>query len=93
LGIARALYRDFEILILDEATSSLDSFSDAVVQKIILDLKAKNKTIIIITHRISSITHADKIVVLKSGKIIEEGTHQSLMDADGHYTGLLKNQL
>jgi ATP-binding cassette, subfamily C, bacteriocin exporter len=93
LGIARALYRDFEILILDEATSSLDSFSDAIVQKIILDLKAKNKTIIIITHRISSITHADKIVVLKSGKIIEEGTHQSLMDADGHYTGLLKNQL
>jgi ATP-binding cassette, subfamily C, bacteriocin exporter len=93
LGIARALYRDFEILILDEATSSLDSFSDAVVQKIILDLKAKNKTIIIITHRISSITHADKIVVLKAGKIIEEGTHQSLMDADGHYTGLLKNQL
>jgi ATP-binding cassette, subfamily C, bacteriocin exporter len=93
MGIARALYRDFEILILDEATSSLDSFSDAVVQKIILDLKAKNKTIIIITHRISSITHADKIVVLKAGKIIEEGTHQSLMDADGHYTGLLKNQL
>jgi ATP-binding cassette, subfamily C, bacteriocin exporter len=93
LGIARALYRDFEILILDEATSSLDSFSDAIVQKIILDLKAKSKTIIIITHRISSITHADKIVVLKSGEIIEEGTHQSLMNADGHYTGLLKNQL
>lgn len=93
MGIARALYRDFEILILDEATSSLDSFSDAVVQKIILELKAQNKTIIIITHRISSITHADKIVVLKSGKIIEEGTHQSLMNADGHYTGLLKNQL
>lgn len=92
IGIARALYKDFDIFIMDEATSSLDSFSDAVVQKVVHDLKEQNKTIIIITHRLSSITHADKIIVLKDGKVIEEGQHRPLLDSNGYYAELWKMQ-
>jgi ATP-binding cassette, subfamily C, bacteriocin exporter len=92
LGIARALYKDFDIFIMDEATSSLDSFSDAVVQKIIHGLKEKGKTIIIITHRLSSITAADKIIVLRDGKVTEEGDHDSLMANGNYYSELWKMQ-
>lgn len=92
IGIARALYKDFDIFIMDEATSSLDSFSDAVVQNIVHNLKEQNKTIIIITHRLSSITHADKIIVLKDGKVIEEGLHRTLLDNNGYYAELWKMQ-
>ena len=93
IGIARALYRNFEILLMDEATSSLDGFSDSYVQEIIQDLKAQNKTIVIITHKLSSITHADHIIVLKDGKIIEEGTHPQLLASEGYYHSLYKNQV
>lgn len=92
IGIARALYKDFDILIMDEATSSLDSFSDAVIQRLILKLKEQNKTIIIITHRLSSIVNADKIIVLKNGKMTEEGSHEALMANGGHYSELWKMQ-
>ena len=93
IGIARALYRNFEILILDEATSSLDSFNDGLVHDILTKLRAENKTIIIITHRISSITNSDKILVLKNGQLIQEGTHEELIHQSGHYADLSKNNL
>lgn len=92
IGIARALYKDFDIFIMDEATSSLDSFSDAVVQRIIQNLKEIGKTIIIITHRLSSITAADKIIVLKDGKVTEEGSHDTLMANASYYSELWKMQ-
>ena len=93
IGIARALYRDFEILIMDEATSSLDSFSDSYVQDVIKELKLNNKTIIVITHRLSSIAGADHIMVLNNGKIIETGNHQQLTTLNGYYSALWKNQV
>lgn len=91
LGIARSLYKNFEILVMDEATSSLDSFSDTVVQKCIQTLKAQGKTIIVITHRLSSITNSDNIIVLKEGKIIERGNHQLLIKNNGYYAQLYKS--
>jgi ATP-binding cassette, subfamily C, bacteriocin exporter len=92
IGIARALYKDFDIFIMDEATSSLDSFSDAVVQKVVHKLKESNKTVIIITHRLSSIMHVDKIIVVREGQIIEEGVHRALLDSNGYYAELWKMQ-
>ncbi|QIX60666.1 peptidase domain-containing ABC transporter [Hymenobacter sp. BT18] len=85
LAIARALYRDPEILILDEATSALDGNSEHYVQQTIQHLRAAGKTVIIIAHRLSTVMGADKIVVLAAGKLVEEGTHAELMLAEGHY--------
>lgn len=93
IGIARALYKKFDILLMDEATSSLDGFSDSYVQEIIRELKKEDKTIVIITHKLSSITHADQIIVLKDGKLIEEGTHEQLLESDGYYHSIWKNQI
>jgi len=78
LAIARALYKNPEILILDEATSSLDSESESYVQQTIQKLKAEGKTILIIAHRLSTVVNADKIVLLENGKLIEEGNHHEL---------------
>jgi ATP-binding cassette subfamily B protein len=93
IGIARALYKDFDVLLMDEATSSLDGFSDSYVQEIIHELKKENKTIVIITHKLSSITHADQIIVLKDGKLIEQGTHDCLLEAEGYYHSIWKKQV
>lgn len=85
VAIARALLKDPAILILDEATSSLDSESERLVQEALEELM-KNRTSIIIAHRLSTIREADKIVVVEKGKIIEEGSHQELMrNAQGLY--------
>lgn len=92
IAIARALYKDPEILILDEATSSLDSASENYIQQMVDVLKAKQKTIIIIAHRLSTVYHADKIVVLKNGEVVEEGKHDELMPNKGHYFELWKQQ-
>lgn len=92
LAIARALYRDPEILILDEATSSLDSASEQHVQNAIALLREKNKTIIVIAHRLSTIMHADKIVVLQTGKLVEEGNHTELLKKKSHYHRLWEQQ-
>ncbi|WP_316813887.1 peptidase domain-containing ABC transporter [Pedobacter heparinus] len=83
IAIARALYRKPEILILDEATSSLDSASEQYVQRTIDLLKANQKTVIVIAHRLSTLNHADKIIVLDKGKVIEEGTHTELLYKSG----------
>ncbi|MCB0588312.1 MAG: peptidase domain-containing ABC transporter, partial [Phaeodactylibacter sp.] len=92
LALARALYRSPEILILDEATSSLDSISEEHVQRAIQTLKAKGKTIIIIAHRLSTVMNADKIVVLENGRIAEEGAHSALLRRRGHYYRLWDKQ-
>lgn len=78
IAIARAIYRDPEILILDEATSSLDTVSENHVQKMIALLKEQQKTVIVITHRSSSLSHADKIIVIDKGVVIEQGLHKEL---------------
>ena len=85
LAIARALYKNPEILILDEATSSLDSESESFVQQTIQNLKNQGKTIIIIAHRLSTVVNADNIVVLENGKVIEQGNHETLFASKGKY--------
>lgn len=92
IAIARALYRDPEILILDEATSSLDAASEQYVQRTIDLLRKQNKTIIIIAHRLTTIKKADKIIVLDKGEVVEEGTHSEMIVADKHYTNLWRQQ-
>ncbi|RRB04562.1 peptidase domain-containing ABC transporter [Larkinella rosea] len=79
IAIARALYRNPEILIFDEATSALDSVSEQYVQQTIHNLRDAGKTIIIIAHRLSTVRQADRILVLENGKLIEEGTHFELL--------------
>lgn len=93
LAIARALYRNPEILILDEATSSLDSQSESYVQSAIRQLKDQGKTIVIIAHRLSTVINADKIVVLDEGKLLEEGTHFDLYLKKGKYFKMWQKQI
>ena len=93
LAIARALYRNPEILILDEATSSLDSESEQFVQQTIRQLKSQGKTIIIIAHRLSTVINADNIVVLENGKVIEQGKHDELYVAKGRYFQMWEKQI
>ncbi|NOT76911.1 MAG: peptidase domain-containing ABC transporter [Cyclobacteriaceae bacterium] len=92
IAIARALYRDPEILILDEATSSLDAASEQYVQKMIQILRSQGKTVIIIAHRLSTIALADKIVLIENGKVLEEGSHSSLFNKKSHYYEWCRNQ-
>lgn len=87
LAIARALLKDPPILILDEATSSLDTESEKNVQEAIDNLM-KDRTVLVIAHRLSTIINADMIIVLDDGKIIESGTHNELLEKDGAYKNL-----
>ncbi len=91
LSIARALLRNPPILILDEATSSLDSESEALVQEAILHL-LRDRTSIVVAHRLSTVRHADKIVVLSEGRIVQTGTHDELMATPGLYRKLYEMQ-
>ena len=88
IAIARALYRNPEILILDEATSSLDPASEQKVQNTLEWFKQQGKTIIIIAHRLTTIKNCDTIIVLNNGRLIEEGSHNQLMQLNGHYSKL-----
>ncbi len=91
IGIARTILKNASIMLLDESTSSLDYTTE---KKILANLKKdkNNSTMIVISHRLSAITDVDKIIVLNSGKIIEQGTHLELMNTEGEYFELWKNQ-
>tara|TARA_B100000029_G_scaffold321559_1_gene313982 strand:- start:4072 stop:5820 length:1749 start_codon:yes stop_codon:yes gene_type:complete len=92
LSIARAILKDTPIILLDEATSSLDAESEEKVQNAIINL-TKNRTTLVIAHRLSTIIRADKIIVLKEGKIIETGTHNDLLKSSVIYKNLYSKQL
>jgi ATP-binding cassette subfamily B protein len=91
IAIARAFLEDAPIVVLDEATSALDSLTEQQIQVAIFNL-IKHKTAIVIAHRLSTILSMDRIVVLEYGKIIEEGTHQQLLDKQGKYYAMWQHQ-
>ncbi|MCC7598310.1 lipid A export permease/ATP-binding protein MsbA [Janthinobacterium sp. FW305-129] len=91
VAIARAIYKDAPILILDEATSALDTEAERAVQAALEHLM-QGRTTLVIAHRLSTIERADRIVVLSHGKIMETGSHQQLLDADGAYANLHRLQ-
>ncbi|CAM2862344.1 lipid A export permease/ATP-binding protein MsbA [Janthinobacterium lividum] len=91
VAIARAIYKDAPILILDEATSALDTEAERAVQAALEHLM-QGKTTLVIAHRLSTIERADRIVVLSHGKIMETGSHQQLLDANGAYANLHRLQ-
>lgn len=93
IAIARALYREPSVLILDEATSMLDSISEQYIRNTLITFLEKGGTIIQIAHRLSTITHADEIIVMDNGSVIEQGTHSSLSQKDGVYYNLWRRQM
>lgn len=91
IAIARSVVSEPKILLLDEATSALDPHAEGIVQEA-LDRVSKGRTTIVIAHKLATIRKADNIVVMKKGKIIEQGTHESLIVSDGAYAQLVKVQ-
>jgi ATP-binding cassette subfamily B protein len=91
VAIARAMIKPSPILVLDEATSSLDSISETYIQKALADVM-KDKTTIVIAHRLSTIQKMDRIIVLDEGKIVEEGSHRELLKKNGFYASLWNHQ-
>ena len=92
IAIARALYKNPEVLILDEATSALDTESEQIIQRTLDEFKAQGKTMIVIAHRLSTIAHSDTILVMKEGKVIEQGSHKELLAKDSVYKRMWEKQ-
>lgn len=92
LLIARVIYKDPDIIVFDEATNSLDAFNEKVIVENLTSF-FEGKTVIIVAHRLSTVRNADKIIVLDSGRIVETGSHNSLIEKQGAYYNLVKNQL
>ena len=90
--IARLVYKNPDYIFLDEATNSLDAYSEMMVLDSLEEFLAE-KTVVVVAHRLSTVQNADKIVVLQDGEVVEEGTHSSLIDKKGAYYFLIKNQL
>ncbi|OGI58327.1 ABC transporter ATP-binding protein [Candidatus Nomurabacteria bacterium RIFCSPHIGHO2_02_FULL_37_45] len=93
LSIARALLRDPKLLVFDEATSSLDSLTEEQITSTIRELSEQNHVTVLIAHRLSTVMHADTIYVLEKGKIVESGSHQSLLDVRGLYSAMWRQQI
>jgi ATP-binding cassette subfamily B protein/subfamily B ATP-binding cassette protein MsbA len=87
LAIARAFLKDAPILVLDEPTSALDAESESMIVEAIERLRA-HRTVLVIAHRLSTVRHADRIVVLDDGRVVEQGMHDQLLAARGHYADL-----
>lgn len=92
LLIARAIYKDPQFLFLDEATSALDATNEKIIKEN-LDEFFKDRTVVVVAHRLSTVKNADQILVLEQGKIVEQGTHEELTEKKGAYFHLVKNQL
>ena len=92
VGIARVILADPAVLVLDEATSALDSATEAAVQEA-LDEAARGRTTLMVAHRLSTVQNADEIIVLEAGRIIERGTHASLLQRDGAYAQMWARQI
>ncbi len=91
IAIGRALLKDAPVLILDEATSSLDTGSERRIQAA-LERLMQNRTTLVIAHRLSTVERADRIIVLDAGRIVESGTHAELLERDGQYAALYRMQ-
>ncbi len=92
IAIARALYKDPEVLVLDEAAASLDSHADDVLQKALIEFKKTGKTIILVSHRLLNLSFADRLLVLKRGKLVQQGSHDELIHKNGAYKTLWEKQ-
>ena len=91
ISIARAIMKDSPIIILDEATANVDPENEAELTKAIEEL-TKEKTIIMIAHRLKTVEHADQIIVIDGGKIVQQGTHSELMQQDGIYRTFVEDR-
>ncbi|MDJ0778153.1 MAG: ABC transporter ATP-binding protein [Gammaproteobacteria bacterium] len=91
IAIARAILKDAPILILDEATSSLDSVTEKEIQQGLVHLM-QGRTVVVVAHRLSTIAHMDRILVFDQGRIVEDGSHEALLGRDGHYARLWNMQ-
>jgi len=92
IAIARAFLKNAPILILDEATSQLDSITENLIQESLTNLM-QDKTTIVIAHRLSTLKHMDRILVFDTGRIVEDGSHQELLDLNGSYKKLWDSQI
>jgi ATP-binding cassette, subfamily C, bacteriocin exporter len=92
IAIARALYKNPDVLLMDEATSSLDTNAERIVKEVIDNFKAQGKTIIVIAHRLSTIANADTILVMENGTVVEQGNHIDLVNKKGKYYDLWSKQ-